>query len=308
MLTRTANVKYLIDRCDNFMKWAGMLEVPPKMLDNLHRLLSIVYAGAVLNNLNNIKDKTPEQEQLLLLVKQISSKPININNTITITIPLELADWKLIPSKKFIRHLPNNLMVTFSTKKLENNNQGLFDFKNNQMHIYVHSINVDNVQTFDTALINMKETARHELQHYSQLLLYRLAHMNKRNLQEVAGLPPNKVRNKKESIETIHPLKDIEFYTNLQDSIDLFKRYIVNVKKYKKEYAKSWIGSSTELLEIYLDKLDKLNLPESEKEEILTRIISQTKPKPPFEILRRKDVEKWKLASKIFWTKVSYLF
>lgn len=98
-------------------------------------------------------------------------------------------------------------------------------------------------------LEGVKQTARHELQHVIQTFA-----MEYKQTELEFGLPPVKIREKEHDIHGLklqdqksndrleHRLRDIEFYTNLTDAVDEFRRLLNNLpSKLHKDALKAYI-------------------------------------------------------------------
>jgi len=126
-----------------------------------------------------------------------------------------------------------------------------------------------NLKGFQYSVNNLKITIRHELQHLMQDTIKLI-----KNLKEEAGLPPHKTRHKSYNPSGIkrkklpnseleldtedpykrvrHELRDVEFYTRLNDSIDEFN---LRKNKFPKELypilAKQWVGGNINYYDIF---------------------------------------------------------
>jgi hypothetical protein len=167
---------------------------------------------------------------------------------------------------------------------------------------------------------------RHELQHFGQFLLSDLLRKNYMSLSpkdpgDVAGMLGRKLRSKEYDIggfnlknynkdnRAEHSLIDIEFYTDLEDSIQKFQKYAaVIAKECIKEFAKCWAGENNNFVEKHSKLIlnnKKLNNKYREDLLVFTQRVGQ--PNLFFKTLRNKDIGKWKKAVSLFYTKISSL-
>jgi len=311
MKTRTAALNNIINKCEKFIKLSGMLEAPPVMLEDLYKKLTFVYSSAVLYYLDYLPEKTEKEKILQKEVTKFSNKELSLDNDLILNIPINLTNWKHY-NKRFenvISELPDTLNIKFTKYPLKNNNQGVFDPETYTIIVHVYNININDLSIFRLSLANMKETVRHELQHYSQLLLYYLVYLLGNNPKTILGLPPKAVQNIKVKDEDLeHPLQDVEFYTNLQDSIDSFKEKVKTVHPvYRKLFAKAWVGASTELFDTLSAQIENSNISDNLKKIKIEELYFFTIAQPPFNVLKEKSINKWKVAVKHFMIQVADL-
>lgn len=98
------------------------------------------------------------------------------------------------------------------------------------------------VKEFRHGVSEIRRVVRHEVQHLGQNLLAEIKALP----EEVAGLPSDELRNlkyKPSSRAVKHELRDIEFYTDLEDAIGEFRENLRNVsKKEWKDFFRYYTG------------------------------------------------------------------
>src|SRR5271166_1087528 len=125
---------------------------------------------------------------------------------------------------------------------MDQNWDGLWNGRDENIFLYVDPIKMDrvigNVDDFLVSLNSMRNTVRHELQHAAQIASQRYG-----GLPESAGLPSKNIRHKgydvsgwaqtkenaQEHLE--HSFIDVEFYTDLTDSVQNFKLHLAQYNK-----------------------------------------------------------------------------
>jgi hypothetical protein len=306
------NINCLLSRYEELISYSSMIEAPPKMLEDMNRKITLVYAGLVLSNLSSIEEKYKniKTKKLEKEILKITTHPLKLKEDLIMPIDLDLSGSRY-ENKIKDKNIPDTLTICFTTSPSNVNNRGLFDFETNQITIYIDNFNVFtnvfSLSQFNSGLAKLKETGRHELQHYCQWLFSTLV-----NNKQIHGLPPKKVRTndvylpQAKQAKVPHSLRDIEFFTNLKDSIEKFKRDMTKINpSFKKEFAKMYVGDKNNFFEVMHDDIENdKKLTSEQKEKEIKDLIAFIKPRPPFDVLIKKDFNKWKLACKIFWKEI----
>lgn len=325
-------LSYIEYKCEKFFKKAGLFRPPPAMLSTLLKRAEFIFASAALHEVNNLPD-SEEKNILISEIKKYSSKPLSTRADFVTILDLDLEHWDYMNDKlhKLVKQwlkeglLKETIDCVFSFQEHEEKFQGLYEFSTQKLTIFIGSPVVSSVEEFKYKLENIKTTVRHELQHFAQGLLSDLLRKNYLYLDpkakgDLAGLPPKKYRSKDldihgrplartdEKTYAEHELRDIEFYTNLEDSIATFKNYSNYLDSdLKRELAKAWVGMPNAFKDKRLDQIDNLNILEEDKERLTFEALRLSRPQYPFKTLRDKDENKWKLAVKIFWKEIQDL-
>jgi hypothetical protein len=321
-------------KCNLFFKKAGLFRPPPNMLSDLIKRAVYIFASAALYEANKLPDSN-EKRDLINEITKYSTKPLSSRHDVVTLLDINLDDWDYMNDKlnslvkMWLKEglLNETVKCVFSFTEHEKQYQGMYEFSSQKLTIYMGSPAVNSVYEFNTKLDNIKTTVRHELQHFAQGLLSNLLrknylHIDPKSKGDLAGLSPKKYRSKDLDIYgrplartnakdyAEHELRDVEFYTNLEDSIVLFKNYIQNLdldSDLKRELAKSWVGLPSSFKDKRLNQIENLDISEDDKEQLMLHALSLSRPQYPFKTLKEKDENKWKLAVKIFWKEIQYL-
>ncbi len=172
--------------------------------------------------------------------------------------------------------------------------------------------------SINQAIQNVKKTARHETQHLLQWAFKYL-----KNLKEQGGLPSKKIRDKNTDIhgrpqditgtknERIeHGLRDIEFYTRLQDTVSEFNNVKTNLPlSMHHVFAKAWIGeiSPEEFSKLFHEfiKENGLNTAQSLDFSIAFSVLKNHGGRKFFQNLKEKQPLKYQKAVKEFYKAIN---
>jgi hypothetical protein len=293
-----------------------MLEPPPAMVALLEKKVIFFYAGAVRNYLLGVKDRTSQQEELLLQLKIMNEHKFSFNEDKFISVPLDLTGWKPMKPEfaKKISLLPNDFQCKLTREPNVNGDIGSFNFVKRLITLRLNP-EINSNPIFQLRLNSIQSTIKHELQHVSQLLLFYLIDNGK-----LHGLPSDKIKGQLEkekppeglSHVEQHALMDAEFFTNLRDQIEDFIRVIKKGKqnsRYKQLLAKSWLGLSDEFFSLLSQKIlgDTSFTPENRALRI-KKLERLAEPRGFFRVLQKHAPDKYRKACSIFWDKVSEHF
>ena len=263
---------------EEFYKKAALFQAPPQMIQSLARFAQEAYAAAVIFNAANevevLKKLHPtkysgrikEANQVIEAAKQYSRRPRAALPQMKL-LPVNLDNWPYANKIKPEQHttIPEfiNCYILFQEKAKD---AGGYKPDTNEIKVVAQHYSNPTLRVFYDEISELYSTARHELEHFSQMLLSRLLQLQVEpkyyagEKGRLAGIPgrryqsvdsdvwgrnfyqpiPTRIKDEK---QIDHELRDNEFYTNLADSINMFKRALVNMPpEYKLEFAKLWVG------------------------------------------------------------------
>lgn len=251
----------IIETSNNFLIFAALLKAPESMVKEISDWAISLYIKDCYDKTVQIINEKSEQYNYkyinhLKIQKGIFKKYIkpNLQNPKTFSIdlsnlPFSEVDLNLIKSIGL-----DTISVTFLNKKSEAkkyHNEGFSGlWQAPKTMIIVKEIPEDlYTPQIEQDIIDIKNTVRHELQHLVQSYL----HYGKA-INEIGGLPSRKIRDKEynphgysttqQSQQRVeHEKQDIEFYTDLTDSIEAFKENSRKIPKpLHKKFFLLWIG------------------------------------------------------------------
>lgn len=315
----------------HFFKLAALFEPPPQMLARLKKEIAEYFAGLVLfvhrRNRRKLFEKDPklveESNDVIRECYKYTFQEIDpIKQSIkVILLRWNLDGWKYLnegQAKKANEMMQKGLLNNAVQVKLEVFpvysllGYGEMDHVNNILHIYFkfHK-SIHTVEDFNNHLFALWSTAEHELIHASQFMLADI--FGKDPFQKPFGMPTKKPTDPEYSYfgqsakypgdpfkDQPHQLRDIEFYTNLKDSIDFFKFNLKNEtdSNIKKQFFKLWVDEPNKYIQMKYKKIYE------DDNELKPKILS---PQAPFVYLKEHAPEKYQKAVKLFYTEVSHL-
>ncbi|HVI40057.1 MAG TPA: hypothetical protein VM577_05305 [Anaerovoracaceae bacterium] len=273
------NVKKILQLANEFYKEAGVFEGPPLMTEVITKwalgsFAAQVWAIAKKRLEQASKEKgwavqtmIVESNLLIQECKRFAVKPATrLTKYSTINFPLDyISEWKYLTplqqknGPKFLsekKDWPTGIKVTFYfslTSKPKNITDDDWDalWLPDKKEIYLSGVtNITNVKQFNNSIQRIQDLVRHEVQHLGQWALKDI-----KNLSVDVGVPGQKIRSKMVDVHGVplfpsagdqekrieHTRRDVEFYTNLKDSINNFSRAVVNEKD-PMAFAKYWVG------------------------------------------------------------------
>lgn len=258
--------------------------------------------------------KTDNFEDFLLVVKSILDA-LNINKQRAVNClknTFKLYNYYLAKSNKielFNESLHGtffyykNFRLSLHLQKYSGQNSGEFIPNHHIIFIYFDDedlLDSYNLEKFENIIKEKENTLRHELRHFIQFT-------KSQEFNHWYGLP-FKTKNKDLKPENvnqnqIHQLRDIEFYTNLSDCIDEFKKTINNFPRilWRECYLFSTNQITIKQFSVLIkSKLDK-NLFFKHYDEIIDNLNNYFgQCRKNFELLYSNDINKYKKAIKIF--------
>ncbi len=262
----------LIIKINNFYKIAGLLKYPVKMHKEIFDWISSVYCSYIIDELNDmISSRELEGESLEKAknFKKFLELKVSPNiNSATNKFKLDLSDidYLLEDIKKHPNLSHKYIKVVFlpytSGSAIEEGDSfGEFDPESNLITIRQNIPKQISPSNLNTALKNLSNTIRHELQHvtqhYSQII--------KNVSWEYIGTPSTKIaptQTIKEEEELPARLKNIEFYTHLSDTINNLKElFRIFPKKLHKLIFNVFLGDVIleDFINISIKYMNKLN-------------------------------------------------
>jgi hypothetical protein len=325
--------EHIISLANAFYKSAGVFEAPPAMVERLVRAAKGLYASAILyhieNDLHDLQLYPNHSIKELEAVKQKALQYANVPrapNDRAGKLPIDLAGWKYLKPdlgmlyRYWIKEGFRKPYIQCHFVFGERSDQGYYDPTTNVIVMYIDNRS----ERFDFTMRELEKTARHELQHFGQALLSDLLRKSymvdaKNPHGDMAGIPSNKIRSKDYSPHGIslktrqrdqeHALHDVEFYTNLQDNIDMFIDQAKNLIRFP--------GSTKQLFNMFVgmpntfvkDQWARLKadpgFDRTYKDQYLKHIVELNNHSNMFKIMLAKDPAKWRKAVNVFYTSVS---
>jgi hypothetical protein len=203
---------------------------------------------------------------------------------------------------------------------------GEYDNVEHSISIFIQNdyLHPNSVEHFYRLKMELEKTVRHELEHFSQFLLGNLLSKNSRpkanERGDVAGLPSSKLRTKQYDFlgspvsslgpdginELQHSEIDIEFYTDLHDSIKTFMFHIPHILKGTRlEFLKCWVGEPNNFKNLSQEKINNLGISKNYQISYMGYVDSVNKVHSPFDVLKNNS-GKWKKAVKVFYDAVRH--
>lgn len=148
----------------------------------------------------------------------------------------ESEGWEGLWVKTDINRFPGYIGDLYIHKDIENELEIIKKYRSN------------NISELNNIFINIKDTVRHELQHMIQSFIQQLSsakpvsHLKKELRDPRYDQHGDLVLTKSPNTRQIHSLREIEFHTDLTDSIEDFLKYKTNLpKELHPFYAKAWV-------------------------------------------------------------------
>ncbi len=247
-------------------------------------------------------DRSVENVELNLIRKkclEYTNGPAAVKDETTRIFDVDFTDWKYIKDSKAPKNfsiMKKNILVSLYFLKAPIDRAGDWQDSSSTMRIFLVMKDITTLSGLEHRLRLLYQTIYHELQHMGQNYLQI---KNTRKYKAItkedpypyedppkfqAGLPSQSIQNKvvwhdpksvtslpkDEQGELHHGLRDIEFYTDLNDEIETLKRLIIKYpKNIRMELVKSFINKN------YTPKLQD-KVPYLDREEIwrLTNTVS----------------------------------
>jgi len=283
---RTGEDVYLIGKGDRSVSWKPQ-QLPwqwgrgPWTLEEVKKHL-MPYISRATQRMRSKLDQPvvdpnmPKAVELTLLKRkclQYTTKAKHYSGKATTKFKLDLSGWKYLPNpREAEKHIKDeegwDVVKVVLDFKGSQTKGGYWSLKERTLDVEIgagatsHYIRTPEqartVSLFETGITQITGTCRHEVQHIGQDAL-RLA----KGLSEDAGLPGRTLRNPDFTPEgrklhvpegdapsgKVHPLRDVEFHTRIQDEIEKFSRFVrkgVVAKAKIKEALHIWVGASPE--------------------------------------------------------------
>lgn len=240
---------------------------------------------------------------------------------------------QLIESGKWPKEIPILLFLDAETapKSLFNGPDQRGGFNVNEKYIYIlaETEKINNKNTLDFALQEVISILRHEIQHLYQKMLtdikdlsyYKLLPKKLRKDPSIDfakdvfnAMKEVEVGRRIEKLKILHKKKehllDHEFYTYLEDAIDLFKKEVNAYKIFyspelKKEFTRAFIGEPNRFKEVYKETFNIV--PGSPfYESFCQKLDAAEKPFPLFETFKLYHPDKYKKAIKEFYKAINF--
>lgn len=289
-------VEIILNKCDNFIRLAGLVQLPQKTVSEITEFVLSEYAKFIISKYKvNIE---------VLKYARSFIKNTNIKDNSFIVPLRELSYFKNIDIE--LEKLLSKLLVVISQSKV---NRGKFIPLRQAIEISFDEGKPFSIIHFDDNISHIKEAIQHELTHYIQYCINKMiAFKKEKEYYGEAGLPSKKYRNPElwymqSSIES--PLQDIEFYPWLRDIFMVLERTLNTrqiYKKNKEEICRAFVGLSNNLYENIFKDLPNYELLDKDKQKILNFAKNvETNPHSYFKFLQTTAPNKYNLAIKLLW-------
>ena len=273
----------LLQSIDQFVKLAGMLEVPKKLLEDTRAWARSVYCSRALWELDEeihqsgLEPPRPPYKRNAAFVRALCLQNIKPGIENPMSIPLSLEDSKYLQPAQLADlqermagdFKPMSVLCHFIFSKaaaLRIHNSAWSGLWTGNIYLYKNAEDIRLTEAdLKRELADIDETVRHELQHLMQsYLAYSKAIGDGfggiESMPEV-GLPGKKIRspqhypngapktkeNKPDEADPLpHELRDIEFYPRLADTIADYKAVINKVPiQLRKMFFSAWVAQIT---------------------------------------------------------------
>jgi hypothetical protein len=243
----------IIAAIDHFYKLAGLLKVPEKLVKEVEEWTIGMYCLMLSRRLKDpflrgycdrlSKNITNNESKKSFMVNftdlpQMKNRVIQENLRHPVIIDVELLFFNM-DSKDIDKRIRGSWKQMFNMYAEPGKSSGTITIRQD---LYKDMVNIQDIEDLKSKFEQMKNTVRHEIQHFVQdFISFLLRH------REEAGLPGKDLRSpeyrssggkipefigpyqdiqdEKDKYKRImHPLRDIEFYTRLSDAISVFKR------------------------------------------------------------------------------------
>lgn len=288
------HVQIIINKCDNFIRLAGLIQLPMKTVNEITEFIISEYAKFVIG-------KYKFSNELSSYIRSFIENT-NINNNIFIVPLKELPYFNNI--NKELENKLNKLSVVITTDK---KNSGKFIFGEQKIEISFNNIKPSSMGQFSDQINEIKRTIAHELTHYIQHCINEFVYFTK-GKDIGGGLPPKKYRNPElwysQSLYE-ERIKDIEFYSYLKDKVELLKR-LINIRpiyyKNKEEIFRAFVGLPNNFYENVVKDLSSWKFSDKDKRLILNFAkMAKFKPDYYFKTLKENNSPKYGLAVKLLY-------
>ena len=222
---------------------AGIFEPPPRLFETVRDWMFKTFAAHALARAEGIcrqyikdlaqfsadvyaKKRFVDAVSLKRAASKYASKGRLIKTSAKTTIEVDVRGWKYLrPDEEanaasvMASRLPEITCILFFDSHA--NRGGQWHLGKRTLQVDTRSAMVDNVSGFEYALSEIDRVTYHETQHVGQDALRMI-----RGLKEDAGLPPTSIRvpeTPDQKSRPEHALRDVEFYTDLQNEIRHFR-------------------------------------------------------------------------------------
>ncbi len=315
-----------------FIKEAGLLKVPEKTLREVEEWALSVYFTRMCNSyfLPKLKDLGPLQNKQ----KNIFSWKFSNSDVIRKELQEVLLECKRFITKKISSNTTFYIKSPFSDRLYSFGGVFLFEdserrkgYWDSEEIKYQNDIEDDDIFKlgyltlwfglggigfpYDARIIEKKANeikmyVRHELQHMVQTIIKVEFKQTDDKIQLSQNIRKSKIVSKFDlEKHLVHAHKDVEFFTDLSDSIDDFKSAIKKIpKQIHKLYFEYWIAKID--IEVFYDEFKKLNVEHfsklQEEEKEIMKYNNEI-----FQSWKNREPEKYKKAVKEFYKEVQDL-
>jgi hypothetical protein len=275
-------------------------------------------------------------KEVFMVAKKDTNWPATPPQNISGMYNIDLTGWKYMKpeiEKLFKQWIKEGLYDPQIRVDLEfksnGKERGYYDHGKHKIQLFIFDkyLYVNDVEHFKLFKATILRTVEHEIEHMAQFILGDLLRkknfIDKKEIGDTAGLPKKKIRNLKhdfygrdienfddETSRLPHPEQDIEFYTDIKNSISYFKFHIGQIiNSAKKDLFKAWVGEEPnrfkEISDAAVDAWEGGS--ESSKTAYRNFINRLNTAQFPFSVLKDKKDLRWKMAVKIFYNAVQHL-
>jgi hypothetical protein len=270
----------LLNKVDSFYRMAAVLQAPKTIVKEMTEWAYSIYCGAMLPIIETrmrelLPEKRKHKKELdrLAMARAVCMKHYNPDNTNPQYFVLGLEELSYFTPQELKEKYPDGepaieAKFFFDPKEVEavgrGNWRGLF---NGSIFINYPIMPVKYIsdELLGRILAVLSKTVHHEILHMVQLYLKTV-----KDLQDLGGMPPRKLRERAYDFtdpskeEAPHSLQDIEFYTNLNDSVTRFRSVLPKFPAtLHKMLFKTWIGQGS------LEELERLTMQEYRRDKSL---------------------------------------
>jgi hypothetical protein len=248
------------------------------------------------------KERWVELRRLVQELKKYASGPKAYKSKATAKFGLDLSGWKYISPREldlkedWIKRYEMIVELIFKPRKTI---AGQWFQMGRKLQVDVRSAPVS-VDGWKNAVARLDEILIHELSHMGQSVAQYVMGakgfgLPSPGLQEELFDPSGFRRQGPRRTRQDHPLRDVEFYTNLRDAISSFKRFIRKVSPADRaDAARIWVGE---------DPVDFTGAEHQEWKQRVPRTFWT--PDSDLKALRQRRPDKWKKAVAEFYKGVA---
>lgn len=274
-------------------KQAGVIKYPPKTAETVFRWARDILAQYVWQQV--LETNPPYAAELIQYCKKLASSP-GRPNTAT-RIYLDLTGWEYRDKLETYHNYSFKVLLKLQACP---GHIGQWFARLDSLEICTGPlVKINSVDAFRKLLFEVRRTIQHELEHTVQTLLKRVLW-----LSEEGGLPSKRIRDESGGPSAIHPLRDVEFYPNLADSLADFSLVIKDIPKEAHRMALAyWLGeiSKHELR----SQLARQIKDEKKRFEVESDILfGADRIIYSFHQLKANQKDKWKKAVKVFLAEI----